>query len=234
MPQPPPPAKLGLEAVRARLLAACRRYGRDPDTVRLLAVSKAQPLAALQAMAAAGQTCFGESYVQEAVEKITQLGRDGYEWHFIGPLQSNKTALVAENFDWVHSIDRLKIAERLSRQRPANQAPLQVCLQLNISAEASKSGVSPDALPELAEAVTQLPALHLRGIMAIPARSNDFDQQRRTFHQVHEAYGALRRAGLALDTLSMGMSDDLEAAVAEGSTLVRIGSALFGPRPPRG
>lgn len=227
-PTPTPAGRLA--QVRERIAAACRRYGRDPAGVRLLAVSKGQPLAALQAMAAAGQRRFGESYVQEAVAKIARLDCPGCEWHFIGPLQSNKTALVAENFDWVHSIDRAKIATALSRHRALDAPPLQVCLQANISGEASKSGTALAELPGLAAQVAQLPGLCLRGLMAIPRPTEDFEAQRAAFRQLREAWEELRRRGHDLDTLSMGMSGDLEAAIAEGSTLVRVGTALFGPR----
>ena len=227
---PSPPHTDRLAQVRARIDAACARCGRDPAEVTLLAVGKGQPLDALRALAAAGQRHFGESYVQEALAKIGALDCPACTWHFIGPLQSNKASRVAENFDWVHSIDRAKIATALSRHRAPDAAPLQVCLQVNISGEASKSGVDLDELPALAEQVAQLPGLRLRGLMAIPRPSRAFDDQRAAFRQLREARDALCRQGHALDTLSMGMSDDLEAAIAEGSTLVRVGTALFGPR----
>jgi pyridoxal phosphate enzyme (YggS family) len=220
-----------LAQVRERIAAACRQYDRDPADVQLLAVSKGHPLAALRALVAAGHTCFGESYVQEAVDKIHQLDCPGCEWHFIGPLQSNKAALVARYFGWVHSIDRDRIAIALSRHRAPDAPPLQVCLQVNISGEASKSGVGVAELPALAEQVATLPGLRLRGLMAIPRPTDDTDVQRAAFRQLRAACDDLRRRGHALDTLSMGMSDDLEAAIAEGSTLVRVGTALFGPRP---
>jgi pyridoxal phosphate enzyme (YggS family) len=219
-----------LARVQERIAAACRQSGRDAAEVRLLAVSKGQPLGALQAVAAAGQRCFGESYAQEAVEKVRQLDCPGCEWHFIGPLQSNKAHSVAQYFDWVHSIDRSKIAAALSRHRAADRPPLQACLQVNISGEASKSGVALADLPALADRVAALPGLRLRGLMAIPRPTRDPAAQRAAFRQLREAWEGLRSRGHALDTLSMGMSDDLEAAIAEGSTLVRVGTAIFGPR----
>ena len=180
--------------------------------------------------ATAGQQRFGENYVQEGVAKAAELSALGLEWHFIGPLQSNKTRAVAETFSWVHSIDRLKIAERLAEQRPAELPPLQVCLQVNVSGEASKSGVSIESTAELAAQLVRLPRLRLRGLMAIPAPSDDYDEQRQAFRRVRELFERLRNDGLALDTLSMGMSHDLEAAIAEGATLVRVGTAIFGER----
>jgi PLP dependent protein len=227
-PSPTPAGRLA--QVRERIAAACRRCGRDPAGVQLLAVSKGQPLEALQAVAAAGQRRFGESYAQEAVAKVRQLDCPDCEWHFIGPLQSNKAALVAENFDWVHSIDRVKIATALSRHRAPDAPPLQVCLQVNISGETSKSGVDVAELPALAEQVTALPGLRLRGLMTIPRPTDNSAAQRDAFRRLRVASEELRRRGHDLDTLSMGMSDDLEAAIAEGSTLVRVGTALFGPR----
>ncbi len=218
------------DSVRARIAAAARACGRNPDSVRLLAVSKACPAADLLAAQAAGQDCFGESYLNEALPKIATLTHPAPEWHFIGPLQSNKTRAIAEHFTWVHGIDRLKIAERLDAHRPPGLPPLQVCIQVNSSGEATKSGVSLAALPPLAQAVAALPRLRLRGLMAIPAPSDDITTQRAAFRPVRLAYEELQAQGLALDTLSIGMSDDLEAAIAEGATLVRIGSALFGAR----
>ena len=221
-----------LAQVRARIAAACADAKRDVRSVTLLAVGKTQPADALRAACAAGASSFGENYVQEGLEKIAALAdlRDTIEWHFIGPVQANKTRSVAERFDWVHSIDRLRIAQRLSDQRPAQLAPLQVCLQVNIDAQASKSGVAPAELPALAHAVAALPNLRLRGLMAIPAPTPDMAQQRAPHRALRELFERLRAGGLALDTLSMGMSDDLEAAIAEGSTLVRVGSAIFGTR----
>lgn len=204
--------------------------GRLPDSVKLLAVSKTKPISAIREAAAAGQRDFGENYVQEGVEKILALADHGLVWHFIGPLQSNKTRSVAEHFDWVHSIERLKIAQRLSEQRPSHLAPLQVCVQVNVSGESSKSGCSPDEAADLCVAVAGLPRLQLRGLMAIPAPADDLAEQRRPCRQLREIYAALRARGLALDTLSMGMSHDMEAAILEGATLVRIGTAIFGER----
>ncbi len=212
-----------------------QRYGRPAGSVALLAVSKQQPATAIAEVAAAGQTRFGENYLQEALPKMAALAEGEQaelEWHFIGPIQSNKTRLIAENFAWVHSVDRLKIAQRLSMQRPGELEPLNLCLQVNISGEASKSGVEPAELAELAMAVAALPRLRLRGLMAIPAPCDDFAEQRRACARLREWQEQLAGSGLLLDTLSMGMSDDLEAAIAEGATLVRIGTAIFGPRQP--
>jgi len=220
--------------VQARIAAACAAAGRAPDGVTLLAVSKTFPAEVVRAAHAAGLRAFGENYVQEAVAKIDALHglRPVPEWHFIGPLQSNKTRLVAERFDWVHSLDRVKLAERLSAQRPPGRAPLQVCLQVNISGEATKSGFAPAAVLEAVNLVTRLPNLTLRGLMAIPAPAGDEGAQRAPHRALRELLGALNDRGFTLDTLSMGMSDDLEAAIAEGATCVRVGSALFGARPP--
>ena len=219
-----------LQAVRERIAAACARVGRDPATVRLLAVSKTWPAAAVRDAAACGQRAFGESYMQEAVAKVAELADPALEWHFIGPLQSNKTRPAAENFAWVHAVERLKIAERLSAQRPAGMPPLQVCLQVNVSGEASKSGCEPGEVPALAAAIAQLPGLQLRGLMAIPEPTVDEALQRRRFAHLRELRDALNAGGMSLDTLSMGMSDDLEAAIAEGATIVRVGTAIFGAR----
>ncbi len=221
-----------LQAVHQRLTNACTRAGRSADSVTLLAVCKTQPAAAVRAAHAAGQRAFGENYVQEGLAKIEALAdlRPQLEWHLIGPLQSNKTRAVAEAFDWVHSIDRLKIAQRLSEQRPAWAEPLQVCLQVNVSGEPSKSGVAPAELPALAQAVAALPRLRLRGLMAVPEPAGDEAAQRQPHRALRELLEALRQQGLALDTLSMGMSADLEAAVLEGATLVRVGTAIFGER----
>ena len=201
-----------------------------PQTVSLLAVSKAQPAQSVREAFAAGQTMFGENYLQEALEKQAQLIDLPIEWHFIGPIQSNKTQLIAQNFAWVHSVDRLKIAQRLNDARPANLPPLQVCLQLNVSNEESKSGVTQLELETLAEAFSNLPRLKLRGLMAIPAPTSDENKQRAQFKQVRECYDVLLAKGFALDTLSIGMSDDYLIAIEQGSTIVRIGSALFGAR----
>jgi len=219
-----------LQAVNCRIAAACKAAGRPPESVRLLAVSKTWPESCVRAAATAGQRSFGENYVQEAVDKI-ELTRDlDLEWHFIGPLQSNKTRLVAEHFAWVHSLDRLKLAERLSAQRPAGMPPLQTCIQINVSGEASKSGCHPDDAAGLCRAVAALPGLQLRGLMAIPEPADNEAAQRAPFRRLRELYEQMRADGLALDTLSMGMSHDLEAAVAEGATIVRIGTAIFGER----
>jgi len=208
--------------------------GRSAQSVTLLAVSKTFGADAVRAAFAAGQRQFGENYVQEGLAKITALAdlRAQLEWHLIGPLQSNKTRPVAEAFDWVHSVDRLKIAERLAEQRPAPLPPLQLCLQVNVSGEASKSGVAPAEVPALAHAVAALPRerIQLRGLMAIPEPAGDFAAQRAPHRRLRELLQALNDEGLSLDTLSMGMSADLEAAVAEGATLVRVGTAVFGRR----
>jgi pyridoxal phosphate enzyme (YggS family) len=219
-----------LQAVRAAIVAAAVSAGRAADDISLLAVSTTFSASALHEAFQSGQRCFGESYVQEALEKIAALHDLAIEWHFIGPIQSNKTRSIAENFAWVHSVDRLKIAERLSAQRPAHLPPLQLCLQVNISNEASKSGVSPDEVADLAQAVAGLPNLTLRGLMAVPAASCEIAVQRAAFAGVGELYRQLNRQGFRLDTLSMGMSHDFIAAIAEGATMVRIGSAIFGNR----
>ena len=221
-----------LQQVSGRIASACAAAQRPVQSVTLLAVSKTFGAEAVREAHAAGQCAFGENYVQEALAKIAALAdlRDALEWHLIGPLQSNKTREVAASFDWVHSIDRLKIAERLSAQRPAGLPPLQVCLQVNVSGESSKSGVAPAALPALANAVAALPQLRLRGLMSIPEPAEDVQAQRAPHQLLHGLFTALRRDGLALDTLSMGMSADLEAAIAEGATLVRVGTAVFGDR----
>lgn len=213
-----------------RIARAAEAAGRDAAEVRLLAVSKTWPADSVREAAAAGQRAFGENYVQEGAEKVDALAGLGLEWHFIGPLQSNKTRLVANRFVWVHSIDRLKIAERLSAQRDAHLPPLEVCIQVNVSGEASKSGVAPGELPELAHAVAGLPRLRLRGLMAIPEPTSNVALQRARFATLRQLRDQLNADGLALDTLSMGMSDDLEAAIAEGSTMVRVGTAIFGSR----
>jgi PLP dependent protein len=221
-----------LHDVRRRISQACLQAGRPETAVSLLAVSKTFPAEAVREAHAAGQTAFGENYVQEALDKIAALAdlRPTLQWHLIGPLQSNKTRAVAEAFDWVHSIDRLKIAQRLSEQRPAHLPPLQVCIQVNSSGENSKSGVPPAEALALARAVAQLPRLTLRGLMALPAPSPDPGQQRQALSAVRELFHSLRTQDLPLDTLSMGMSADLEAAIVEGSTMVRVGTALFGHR----
>jgi hypothetical protein len=220
-----------LQAAKSRIAAACAAAGRDPRDIVLVAVGKTFPADDLRAAHTAGQRDFGENQVQEALAKIERLRDLGLVWHFIGPIQSNKTRAVAERFDWVHSIDRLKIAERLSEQRPAALAPLQACVQVNVSGEASKSGVPPVDAPALAHAVARLPRLRLRGLMTIPEPTTDSALARRRFETVRDLEAQLVRDGLPLDTLSMGMSDDLEAAIAAGATMVRVGSAIFGPRP---
>lgn len=219
-----------LQAVRRRVAAACRAAGRSENDVELLAVSKTFALAAIEEAMAAGQTQFGENYVQEAVGKIAALGRCAVVWHCIGPVQSNKTRLVAEHFDWVQSIDRLKTAQRLSEQRPSALAPLQVCIQVNIDGAATKAGVAPDAVPGLARAIAQLPRLRLRGLMTIPEPAPDFDAACAVHRRARQLLDRLNGQGLDLDTLSMGMSADLEAAIHAGSTMVRVGSAIFGAR----
>lgn len=221
-----------LQLVRSRINAACSRLGRPVDSITLLAVSKTFPAPAVREAFDAGQRWFGENYVQEAIDKIQALAdlRDQLTWHLIGPLQSNKTRVVAKHFDWVQTVDRLKIAQRLSEQRPAHLPPLQVCVQVNTSGEASKSGVEPGEALALAQAVAALPRLRLRGVMALPAPSPDPQVQAAALAQVRVVFEQLTAAGLPLDTLSMGMSSDLEAAVEQGSTLVRVGTAIFGHR----
>ena len=221
-----------LQQVRARIALACAAAQRPVQSVTLLAVSKACTALQVREAHAAGQRSFGENYVQEGLAKIESLAdlRPGSEWHLIGPLQSNKTRAVAEAFDWVHSVDRLKLAERLSAQRPPHCAPLQICLQVNISAEASKSGLAPGEVSAVAHAVAALPRLRLRGLMAVPEPVADLAAQRAPHRALRELLLGLQQRGLALDTLSMGMSADLEAAIAEGATLVRVGTAIFGAR----
>jgi len=219
-----------LQAVRDAIKAAAFEAGRPTSEIKLLAVSKTFPPDALRAAYHAEQTSFAESYVQEALDKMAALQDLPIEWHYIGPIQSNKTRAIAENFSWVHSVDRLKIAERLSEQRPAHLPPLQVCLQVNISMEPSKSGVAPDGAGTLARAIAKLPGLKLRGLMAVPAPSDDVAAQRLPFAQLRGLRDQLNRQGLQLDTLSMGMSHDFAAAIAEGATIVRIGTAIFGDR----
>ncbi len=213
--------------VGTRIREAAQAAGRDPDEVLLLAVSKTQPAEAIREASEAGLRDFGENYLQEALEKQAKLADLSLVWHFIGPIQSNKTKLIAEHFDWVHSVDRLKIAQRLSDQRPGHLAPLNLCLQVNVSGEASKSGCEPQAVRELAQAIAALPRLRLRGLMAIPEPTDDPAEQRAAFARLRQLQNEL---DLELDTLSMGMSQDLEAAIAEGATWVRIGTALFGAR----
>jgi hypothetical protein len=236
------------EAVLERIAAAARACGRAPDDIALLAVSKTFDADAVLELADCGQRDFGENYLQEALAKRTEVGDrwrpppsgrsrpDGDRplvWHFIGPVQSNKTRAIAESFDWVHCVERDKVARRLSEQRPPGLAPLQVCIQVDVSGEATKSGCDPEDVLELARTITALPGLRLRGLMAIPAPTADTTLQRMQFARVRAVFERLRAAGLPLDTLSMGMSGDLEAAIAEGATIVRVGTALFGERPPK-
>jgi pyridoxal phosphate enzyme (YggS family) len=234
-----------LQAIQTRIHTAESDAGRRPSEVSLLAVSKAQSAAALRQAFQAGQRLFGENYLQETLGKQAELSDLDIEWHFIGPIQSNKTQTIAKHFSWVHSVDRLKIAERLSAARSENMTPLQICIQVNVSSEDSKSGVLPQDLDSLAEAIAVLPNLVLRGLMAIPAPTDDVKLQREQFHMVRTLFEALKKQGftsnsastasasatLAFDTLSMGMSEDFPAAIAEGATIVRIGSAIFGARP---
>jgi pyridoxal phosphate enzyme (YggS family) len=230
----------GLQAVRARIAAAARAAGRDSSSVRLIAVSKTFAAPAVIEAIEAGQLAFGESYVQEGVDKMSHIeallrsqGRvlaAPAEWHFIGPIQSNKTRALAEHFDWVHSVDRLKVAQRLNDARPAVLGPLDVCLQVTIGGEDSKRGVPPEEAPGLAAQLLELPRLRLRGLMTIPRPTSDVREQRAQFRALAELRAGLAREGIELDTLSMGMSDDLEAAVAEGATMVRVGRAIFGER----
>jgi pyridoxal phosphate enzyme (YggS family) len=216
--------------VQAQMAAACQTTGRTPGSVQLLAVSKTWGPDAVRQAHAAGLTAFGENYIQEAVDKITALRDLPLVWHCIGPIQSNKTRLVAEHFDWVHSIDRLKIAQRLSEQRPEHLPPLQVCIQVNVDGGDTKSGVSPEELPALAQAVAALPRLQLRGLMTIPEPAETPEQMRAVHAQAQALLESLRQQGLPLDTLSMGMSADMTEAIAEGSTMVRVGTAIFGRR----
>ena len=222
-----------LAQVRDKISAAASRCGRLSEEVTLLAVSKTKPASAVEEAMAAGQRAFGENYVQEGVEKIRffqDKGITDLQWHFIGPLQSNKSRLVAEHFDWCHTVDRLKIATRLSEQRPANLPPLNVLIQVNISDEQSKSGIEPEAVDALAAEVSALPNLCLRGLMAIPAPETEYDKQFAVAQQMAVAFARLKTHYPTVDTLSLGMSDDMEAAIAAGSTMVRIGTAIFGAR----
>ena len=212
------------------LAKAAADAGRSGDHIRLLAVSKRKPVEAILEAAAAGQRDFGENFVQEGVEKIGKCGRDDLIWHFIGHLQSNKTRVVAESFQWVHTVDRLKIARRLSEQRPVDAADLNVCIEVNIDAEESKSGVNPADVQDLATEIAELPRLRLRGLMCLPAIREDFAEQRKPFAALRELLESLNSSGLRLDTLSMGMSADYAAAIHEGATIVRVGTAIFGER----
>ncbi|WP_050469689.1 YggS family pyridoxal phosphate-dependent enzyme [Herbaspirillum chlorophenolicum] len=228
------PIAKNLQHVRSQIAISAERAHRAPSSIQLLAVSKTFGTDAVMEAVRAGQQAFGENYLQEALEKIAAMKSLApaaqLQWHFIGPIQSNKTRPIAESFDWVHSVDREKVARRLSEQRPPELGALNICLQVNISGEQSKSGLAPEELPAVAAQVAALPNLALRGLMAIPEPSDDVARQRAAFAAVRGLYESLRADGLPLDTLSMGMSADLEAAVAEGATIVRIGSAIFGAR----
>ena len=217
-------------AVHDRLARAALAFSRQPGDITLLAVSKTYDHTAVRAAAQTGQRDFGENYLQEALDKQKAVANPDLVWHFIGPIQSNKTRGIAENFAWAHSVDRIKIAERLSAQRPDGMPPLNLCIEVNISGEASKGGATPDSVLHLAEQIADLPRVHLRGLMAIPAPTSDLVQQRSAFYQVRTLFNTLNAHGLKLDPLSMGMSGDFEAAIAEGSTMVRIGTAIFGAR----
>jgi pyridoxal phosphate enzyme (YggS family) len=221
---------VNLQAVRLAIARASQQAGRAPASVTLLAVSKTFPPEAIRAAYAAGQCLFGENYLQEALEKISALQALPLEWHFIGPIQSNKTRALAEHFSWIHSVERLKIAERLAAQRPPDMPPLNICLQVNVSGEASKSGAAPDEVETLALQIARLPRLRLRGLMAIPAPADTLAAQREPFARLRLLFDRLNTHGLQLDTLSMGMSQDMQAAIQEGATMVRIGSAIFGQR----
>lgn len=220
----------GIATIKNRIHTTCKHYDRNPDHITLITVSKHWPASDLRIAWQQGIRCFGESYIQEAIDKIHQLDDLDIEWHFIGPIQSNKTRLLAEHFAWVHSLSSIKHARRIHEQRPHHLPPIQACLQVNISQEISKSGISPDEATTLAHEINALSNIKLRGLMAIPARSESLKQQRQAFHQLCQLQQQLNSQGLTLDTLSMGMSDDLEAAIAEGSTTIRIGNAIFGAR----
>ena len=216
--------------VRARIRSAAQKVHRETKSITLMAVSKTRSAEMIRTAAGCGIEHIGENYLQEALDKQTKLQDLELCWHFIGPIQSNKTRAIAEHFDWVHSVDRLKIAKRLSEQRPSNLPPLNVCLQLNVSDEDSKSGISLDQLPILARQISELPQLHLRGLMAIPKACEQVEQQQAPFHAVQQAFICLQKDHPDIDTLSMGMSQDMEAAIAEGTTIIRIGTDIFGPR----
>ena len=219
-----------LTSIRQQIRALESRYGRAPESVQLIAVSKTRSAEEIRLAANAHQTHFGENYVQEAIDKMIRLDDLQLTWHFIGPIQKNKTSLIAQHFDWVHSIDREVVATRLNVQRPEQMLPLNVCIQINIDQEDTKSGIHPDELLTLAQQIVELPQLRLRGLMAIPAPAQNFAQQCATFRQIHGLFDHLCNKGFSLDTLSMGMSNDYDAAIASGSTMVRIGTAIFGPR----
>jgi len=219
-----------LQTIGQSIRDAEQRYGRELGSVSLLAVSKRHPATAINTAHQSGQLSFGENYAQEMAGKSAELSKLPIEWHFIGPIQSNKTRQIAEIAHWVHAVDRLKIAQRLGEQKPADAQPINICLQVNISGEASKSGIQSDELPKLAEQVAEVSGIKLRGLMAIPASETNFDKQRAAFAKLRELQEQLISNGLALDTLSMGMTGDMEAAIAEGATIVRIGTAIFGQR----
>jgi pyridoxal phosphate enzyme (YggS family) len=219
-----------LESVRSSIAQAVSDYDRPENSVQLLAVSKTRTPDEITTVYNCGQIHFGESYLQEALAKIEQLRDKNIEWHFIGRVQSNKTKPIAENFDWVHSVDKLKYAQRLSDQRPESMAPLNICLQINIDDEESKGGVHPEDAPELVQQISKLPNISLRGLMTIPSPAQDMNKQRTPFKKLRELRDTLATDDLPLETLSMGMSDDMEAAIAEGATIVRVGTAIFGPR----
>ena len=219
-----------LQAVNARIAKVAQSIGRPPEEITLLVASKTHPAERVREAWHAGQTIFGENYLQEALAKMPSLADLRIEWHFIGPIQSNKTKRIAENFVWVHSVDRVKIADRLAKDRPESLPPLQICLQVNVSGEASKSGVAPEELAHLAAHVVRLPRLKLRGLMAVPELTTATALQRSQFHMLWELFNRLKQDGYELDTLSMGMSEDMDIAIAEGATMVRVGTAIFGPR----
>ena len=219
-----------IKSIQSLIRDAEQKYARQPNSVQLLAVSKTRPIEDVRAAFAENQSHFGENYLQDALTKIEAISEPAIKWHFIGPIQSNKTRQIAQNFNWVHTIDRLKIAQRLSEQRAPKQTPLNICIQVNTSGESSKSGVSIEDTIELAKQISRLPQLHLRGLMTIPASINDFEKQRQPFRLLRELKDEIQSQGIELDTLSMGMSNDMEAAIAEGSTIVRIGTAIFGAR----
>jgi PLP dependent protein len=219
-----------LDEIRSRVATAALRYGRQPGSVTLLAVSKQQPAEAIRELVRAGQNEFGESYLQEALPKIDALRDLDLQWHYIGQIQSNKTRSIAEQFAWVHTVDRLKIADRLNEQRPIGARPLNVCLQVKLADEAGKGGVAPNEVPALANQIASLPRLRLRGLMCIPPPRDKFEEQLSYFKQTAQLFDELKRGGCDVDTLSMGMSGDLEAAIATGATIVRVGTAIFGER----
>ncbi len=219
-----------IKSLREQIKALEQKYDRKAGSVQLLAVSKTHPIEDIRAAFSVNQTHFGENYLQDALSKINAITEPAIEWHFIGPIQSNKTRQIAQNFHWAHTIDRLKIARRLSEQRDPGLPPLNICIQVNTSGESAKSGIPPEKTLTLVKDIVQLPQLRLRGLMTIPAATDNFELQRKPFHLLHELKAEIEKQAIALDTLSMGMSNDMEAAIAEGSTMVRIGTAIFGPR----